>query len=413
MDINVSPKIKTINKAWIFYITSFTSYLYNGIIGPLFIVYLLSIHINPAQIGLLLGVERLSIIIFEFPTGIFADKYGQKKSLLISFFLLSGLFLAIFFSNNFYSLLALSVLWGIAYTFQSGAKESLMIDNLDLKENDERRNYVFTRISIFGNVGFFLGGIIAAVLAFYYLRSIWLIASFFNLILFFLYFFFVKESLLRENLILAKSSITKIISTAKDNLKFVFSDKIIFLFIAIAVFFGLAISIYGLAYPIFLKNSMNIPNYYFGFLGSLSALVGILGALLGERLTKKKGYYFTTSFFVLSLFVLFIIFGLTNIFWLALIIFVSIEFAINGWYPIFQSFFNKFIPSKMRSSVLSISSTVSLIAIALGEILAGVIIIKITASLLIAFTGVIFIFIVFLLFGIKKYSDQIKKPASA
>jgi MFS family permease len=162
---NLFSEIK--GKGMIFYLTSLLNSLANGFIGPLFIVYLLSINFNPAQIGILLATERLTNVIFEFPTGIFADKYGRKKSILLSFLLTSLIFIFWFFSKDFYFLLVLSIFWGIAYTFQSGAKESLMIDSLKLDDNDSLRTKVFSKISIFGQVGFIIGSIIAASLAFF------------------------------------------------------------------------------------------------------------------------------------------------------------------------------------------------------------------------------------------------------
>jgi len=101
----------------IFYLSSFISSLYNGIIGSLFVVYLLAINFNPAQIGITLAAQRISIIVFEIPTGIFADRYGRKKSVLISFFLFSILFLIWFFAKNFYLLILISMMGGLAYTF--------------------------------------------------------------------------------------------------------------------------------------------------------------------------------------------------------------------------------------------------------------------------------------------------------
>jgi len=213
-------------EAWVFYLSSFISYFYNGIIGPLFVIYLLSINLNAAQIGVILSVQRIATIIFEIPTGVFADRHGRKKSLLISFFLFSLLSLIWFFTQNFYLLICLSVMGGFAYTFQSGAKESLLIDSLNLKDNDIQRNKIFARLSVIGYSGFLLGGLAAAGLAFYFLKSIWLVASFLNLILFLLFLFFVQEKKIRAGLINKKSRLKEFLKATKNNFNFIVNNKI-------------------------------------------------------------------------------------------------------------------------------------------------------------------------------------------
>jgi len=391
------------SKQAVFYIASVLSSFANGVIGPLFIVYLLSIHLTAAQIGMLLVAERISIIIFEFPTGVFADRYGRKKSLLISFSVIALLLIGWFFVRNFYIFLFLAIVWGIAYTFQSGAKEALIIDSLNLENHDEARNKIFSRLAIYGNAGFLFGGLIATLLAFIRIDLIWPAAGFLNFLLFGLYFLFTTETRqIDRGSRKIRIQIREMFVSAMDSIRSIFSRRIISYFLVVTMIFGFATAIYGLAYPIFFKDILNVPNYYFGFLGALSAFVGILGALLGEKLTKQKGYYFAMSCFPIAIFISYFILGVSSIFWLCVIFFAFIELIINGWFPIYQSFFNKFVPSKIRSSILSANSTASLLSIAAGEALAGFLLMVIHPGNLIAWSGLLFIFIPFILVFIKR-----------
>jgi MFS family permease len=171
--------------------------------------------------------------------------------------------------------------------------------------------------------------------------------------------------------------------------------------------FALAVSAYGFGYPIFFKEIVKIPNYYFGFLGSISALMGIFGAFLGEKLSKKKGYYFTISLFAIILLILYLIFGISSILWFAFIIFMMIELLINSWHPIFQSFFNKFIPSHIRASILSLDSSATLLIIAIGNTLFGFLLTFLfNPNGLIIYGGILFILIPFLLLGVKTSNSE-------
>jgi len=386
---------------WIFYINAFISYLYNGIIGPLFIIYLLAININPAQIGIILAAQRISIIIFEVPTGIFADRYGRKKSILISFFIFAILFLLWYLLQNFYILILISILGGFAYTFQSGAKEALMIDTLALKNNDHKRNKIFTNISMIGNVGFIFGGLLATVIAIYSIKSIWLAASLANLLLFFLFLFFIQENF-KYNHFKERNKMLFFLKTAINDLKSALKNQKIFLLIIINAIFSFIIAVYGLLYPILFKETINLPNYSFGLLGSLSALVGILGIFLVKRIAEKKNYFQTFNILSAALLLFFLLFGFKTIFLWSIIVFVLIEMTINSWYPIYQSLFNKFILDKNRSSILSINSTLGLLFIACGEILAGLLLNFLKPNLLIMVISPLFLIIIILIAKLQK-----------
>lgn len=278
----------TVKKSRIFYLAGFLNYFMNGIIGPLFIVYLLSIGLNAVQVGILLASGSIAIIIFEFPTGLFADHFGRRKSLLISFGLFFLLYVAWFFSKSFYLLVIFSILGGVAYTFQSGARDSLMIDNLGL-DNDSDRNSVFAKLSVCGNAGNMIGGLIAALLAFYFMRSIWIVASLLNLLSFALYLFFIKENVLPQIIQRDARSRSKILlQLAKKSVSFVIHHERIFPLMLVSMIFTLAISVYSFGFPVFLREVIKVPNYYFGLIGSLSALTGILSAFFGGKLLKRK-----------------------------------------------------------------------------------------------------------------------------
>ena len=105
--------------------------------------------------------------------------------------------------------------------------------------------------------------------------------------------------------------------------------------------------------------------------------------------------------FAIILLGLYLLFGISSILWLTFIIFMMIELFINGWYPIFLSFFNKFIPSHIRTSVLSLESSASLAIIALGNILVGFLLTFLSSNILIIYSGFLFILIPILLLYVK------------
>jgi predicted MFS family arabinose efflux permease len=245
----------------------------------------------------------------------------------------------------------------------------LLIDNLGLQNNDEKRDKIFAHFSMFGLTGSVFGGIIATGLAFYWLKSIWLAASFFNFFLFFLFLFFIQENFKPD--IIKENKFKEFLKTAKNNFKLIIKNRIIILLIVINAVFVFLTAVYGLVYPILFKQNIHLPDYYFGFLGVLSAVMGIIGIFFAQRLTRRKNYFFTLGRLSLMLSVLFLLLGFKSAFWWSVIIFSLIELAINGWYPVYQSLFNKFTPDQNRAGILSTNSTFSLLFIGLGELITG------------------------------------------
>jgi DHA3 family tetracycline resistance protein-like MFS transporter len=87
-------------------------------------------HLNPLQLVLVGTVLEGACFLFEVPTGIVADVYSRRLSIIIGVLLL-GIGLAMQgIVPNFGVILAAQVVWGIGYTFTSGAQEAWITDEI-------------------------------------------------------------------------------------------------------------------------------------------------------------------------------------------------------------------------------------------------------------------------------------------
>ena len=102
---------------WPFYLDSVISFIL--FFYPAFIVvYLLDIGLTPFRIGILMAVYAVSVILFEIPTGAFADLYGRKASVLLGYFLEALVMLSLFFWKDFKLMLVSFIVLGLATTIQ-------------------------------------------------------------------------------------------------------------------------------------------------------------------------------------------------------------------------------------------------------------------------------------------------------
>ena len=87
------------------------------------------IGLSPLQLVLVGTVLEAAVFLGEVPTGVVADVYSRKLSLLIGFVLI-GCGLAICAVPSFLVVLLGQVLWGVGYTFTSGAQQAWISDEI-------------------------------------------------------------------------------------------------------------------------------------------------------------------------------------------------------------------------------------------------------------------------------------------
>jgi len=97
------------------------------------------------------------ILLFEVPTGVVADVYSRRLSIIIGFFLMGFGFLVEGLFPTFGMILLTQVLWGIGYTFTSGATQAWLSDEI----GEENANRAFLRANQFELAGAFMGMLIA------------------------------------------------------------------------------------------------------------------------------------------------------------------------------------------------------------------------------------------------------------
>lgn len=144
---------------WLSYLISFLNKL--GFFGPIAALFYLDwVHLNYTQMFISEAVFSVTVFLFEIPTGVIADKFGRKASIILSgVFTTVGIYI---FSNStsFLLIIAAQIIWGIGVTLLSGADNALLYDSLlELKEEKESKKY-FARQDAAGTLGTILGALV-------------------------------------------------------------------------------------------------------------------------------------------------------------------------------------------------------------------------------------------------------------
>jgi DHA3 family tetracycline resistance protein-like MFS transporter len=107
--------------------------------------------LTPVQLILVGTTLELSAFIFEVPTGIVADVYSRKMSIIIGYLLMGVGFLVEGFFPAFIPILLAQIIWGLGYTFTSGATQAWISD--EIGEDDANKLFIrATQIGLFASL---------------------------------------------------------------------------------------------------------------------------------------------------------------------------------------------------------------------------------------------------------------------
>lgn len=108
----------------------FRNFYFSGVIWNLFY---LSRGFDLKDLAIFGLTYNLAQLIFELPSGLMADKWGRKKTLIISRLVLFPMIFLIIFSNNYLLILLAWCFDGISSALASDTDTSLIYDELDQK----------------------------------------------------------------------------------------------------------------------------------------------------------------------------------------------------------------------------------------------------------------------------------------
>lgn len=114
-------------------------------------------NLSGMQLVLVGTTLEVTVLLFEVPTGIVADAYSRRLSIVIGTILMGIAFLVEGLFPIFTIILLVQVMWGLGYTFTSGATQAWLSDEI----GEENANRAFLRGNQFDLAGSFLGMLLA------------------------------------------------------------------------------------------------------------------------------------------------------------------------------------------------------------------------------------------------------------
>ena len=135
---------------------------------PYLYIYFLSLGFSLFQIGILYSIREITVYILEIPTGIFADNYGKKKSLLICFSSYIVSFILFFYTKHFLMAAIGMIIFALGEVFRSGTHKAMIYSYLERKGWFSEKTFVYGRTRSFS----LLGSSVAAFLSIFFVLNI-------------------------------------------------------------------------------------------------------------------------------------------------------------------------------------------------------------------------------------------------
>ena len=138
----------------VYYFIEFTSSAFFSMMFVVISLYEATVAgLTPMQLVLVGTTLEVSAFLFEIPTGVVADVFSRRLSIILGYIMMGVGFLVEGLFPFFLPILLAQVIWGVGYTFTSGATQAWITDEV----GEEKANPLFMRAARAGLVASLIG----------------------------------------------------------------------------------------------------------------------------------------------------------------------------------------------------------------------------------------------------------------
>ncbi len=365
----MSSKDKRSYKAniWKAYLFKFfkNMHFFSAVLVPFFILWG---EISFTEIMILQAIFTFSVFLLEVPTGVIADWFGRKTSLIFAG--ITSIIAPLIYVSypNFWIFALAEFVWAIGAALISGADSALIYDSLKATNDEKKSKKILSRYGSFGLTGILVAALIGGLIAQLWGPRMPMLFTTFPMIAALAVAFTFKEP--KEY---KKKKAESYWKTLNEGVKYLRGHKVLQILAFDYVVVGTLAFFLIWVYQVILQDY----NVSLGWFGLVHAGI-VIGEILVlnnvsriEKLFGGKKNYLTYSALLVGVLFLFLAF-VPNIYIVVLSIFFIGAFGLTRKH-LFSSYLNKFIESHNRATVLSViamfySFSMAVINVILGRI---------------------------------------------
>lgn len=333
--------------------------------------------LNPLQLMVIGAALSMSRLVFEIPTGVVADLYSRRLSILIGLTLIGLAMIVEGLFPSFVPILLAQVIWGLGYTFTSGANEAWLSDEI----GEERANQTFLtakRYDLYGNlagilVGMFLGSYTSAAMLILTSGTGWVLLTI-------LLAFLMPEQGFKPARPEQRKAFQQMGDIFRKGLRSVCQRPALLTVLGVTLFLSLTLGLNRL-WTWHLVNNFDLPipfgNNALGFFGLLDLGGILLSILLTHQIEKRlktleprrvgRVIFAVTAITAAAI----AAFGWVPFLWMAVVLFLVIYSLGEVTDPLLLAWMNQRLDPDVRATILSMLGQAESVGQAVGGLLVG------------------------------------------
>lgn len=349
-----------------FYVLAFTLSL---------VYYFQDVGLSPLQMVLVGTVLEATVFLAEIPTGIVADLTSRRLSVIIGLLLIGPAFLLQAWVPTFEAVLAAQVLWGVGYTFTSGALEAWITDEI----GEDRVARVFTREQQLHLTATVLAVVAAGGLGLLSLRLPMLVAGAGFVLLGIAMVLVMREDHFTPTPKGDRNTFTHLTSTLVAGLKVARHRQVVRYFLLISVLMGLSSEAFDRLWTVKILDDFDVPELFgtsgpalwFAAMALISTVLSLATSLVVNKVSADRvnALHPNVLLSVLTTLQVLGIAGLALVgnLWVALAAMWVRDAALAVALPVQAAWLNRNVDSQSRATVLSMRGQ----ADAIGQVAGG------------------------------------------
>ena len=383
---------KKLKPLWIFLFTSGAMAFFNMLSFTVNMVYQVQeVELNALQLVLIGTSLEVSVLLFEVPTGIVADVYSRRLSVIIGM-IITGLGFMLQGIPSFPAIVLANIIWGFGWTFISGAHGAWIADEL----NDESQlSKVFLRSSQFGQIGGLIGIGVSMVLGTIALRIPIVLAGAFYVVLGFFLMAFMGEEGFKPVRGEERSNWGSMVDTFKAAWNVMHQRTIFVTILLVTLFYGMYSEGFDRLWTKHMLDFYTFPDWHldiniglglfdvpiylnlgedvviwFGIIAGVMRVLGFLSTELFQRfVATDTPRSLMRSLLTINVLIIVGLFSFAQIRWFVpmLMAYFAIGVFRTLYYPLWATWVNQHSPSEVRATMMSAASQMD----AFGQIAGG------------------------------------------
>lgn len=329
--------------------------------------------LNPLQLVLVGTMLESVAFICQIPTGVFADVYSRRLSIIIGVFLTGAGFILEGSIPRFETILLSQIGWGVGSSFISGAEEAWVAQEL----GEESIGKVFLRGAQVSQFGALIGAVISVALASIRINLPIVLGGILYLALGIYLLLFMPEHSNTSTEPVERQSWQAMGKTLLEGGRLVRRSALLVTLLGVALFFGMSSEGFDRLWTAHLILDVTLPMLgplnavvWFGIIRGGVMILSIVGAELVHRfIDTSKHKIVSRLLFMLNALqiVSIVVFALAGNFALALAAYLSASLLRQIDSPIYTAWLAQNIDAKVRATVISLSGQID----AIGQIAGG------------------------------------------